>query len=459
MRISLLRIPTRIAAVALAALIGACALSFVIQHRGFYVTDTQQVLQGVASLDACAQHGIFKACELPSRPVGPFPPAQYLVGLAAKRLGASYDTALNTLVDLNAIAVVGTILLLGFAAVRLLSRRLALVLVVLGVTGPLAWYAQSGYGEPLAAFLTLAAIAAIALEAPAPVVVAAVFLAGLTKEPAGIFLVLLSSVIILARRGRLAALLPVAAAALAAVAVDDAFNFWRYGTLYNQFYSEPEYVTPGIGLKAQFMAGELVAPNAGLLWFWPLALVLLALSLATGLRERALRPAALAFGATIVGLLGLFAAYHNPFGWNALGPRYLVPWIPALSLAGAYLAREQLERVLDWLAAHALSAAAAAAVVAVLALPQMGFFVKPFAAYDLFGYYGPPCNYPARMALPAYEQPNYESCVTHLAWAARPVLLDGIAPLRTVLGLALSTLVVVATGATAVAATHRRVEA
>lgn len=426
-----------IAAVAVIAL--AIAATYVAHNRTFLPLDTTQVLDGVGNLDRCLHAHVYSHCELANRPVGPFPPAQYLLAFAAKRLGASYSTAARVLVYTNGIAVLGILGLLAWAGTRLLPRRVVSALLLVAISGPLAWYSEAGFGEALASLLTLATVVAFALRAPFAITVVAAFLAGLTKETAPIFLVPLAATIAASRREQLSSLLPVATGALAAALFNGGFNVLRYGTFYNQYYAEPARITPGVGLKAQFFAGQLAAPNAGLLWFWPAALLLLGTAVWLGLRqpERSRRVAAAMLAATGVALLLIFAAYHSPYGWNALGPRYLLPWVPALCFAGALVARAELEALLAALRRRALPIVA---VVIILALPQIGFFVSPLAAFKLFDDTRPPCNYLPGSVLEAYEQPNFYDCTTHTAWAARPVLLYGADELRSPLTAALAAL-------------------
>jgi hypothetical protein len=440
----------RIAALAtLGALVAGLAAEAVFGGGWLLPLDTQQVLDGVGVLDHCATAHVYSHCDAHGfGATNPFPAAQYLIGLGLKHAGASYWQAAHWLIGLNRLAALGVLLLSMLAGRHIAGTPGMLVMALVAITGPLLWYSQMGFAESLAAFSILWMAVALLKQRWWMVAVAAL-LAAVTKETAPFFLVPLAAAIVLSERRPLAAgLLPVVTGAAVGVLVNVLFNVWRYGTLYNEYYSEPARITPGVGLKAQFFAGQLVAPNAGLLWFWPVAAVVMTVAVVAALRAppHGDRRPVLLWLVTFAGLVGIFASYHSPYGWNAWGPRYLVPWIPALCVAALAVAdpgrlrhaASTLGRTRVWLGATLVTIA--------LALPQLGVFMSSKLPFHLFDDARPPCYYVAPTVLEAYEHPNYYRCTTHLSWAAKPILLHGMRGLRSAEGVGLSVLLALAAG-------------
>lgn len=417
--------------------------------RSFLPSDTQEVLAGVLYLDDCAHAGIWSRCELRVGPVSPFPVMQYAIGFASKGLGGSYATTAQLLVRINAFSVLAAVLLLAFAARRLVGPRAHLLLLLAMVTGPLLWYSQAGFAEGLATFLTLSVFVCLLRGSPALPVALLAFAAGLTKETAPIFLVALAGVWAIRQRRSVSALAAVASGALGAAIANGLFNVWRYGSFYNDYYAEPARHTPGVARKAEFFGGQLVAPNAGLLWFWPLGLVVILIVIYAGLRSANLdtRRAALAFTGVVIALLGLFAAYHSPYGYNAFGPRYLLPWVPSLGLTGAWLARDELERLLCLGPKRLAAAVPVGLLVAAIGWAQIGALLDPLAPLRIFEDSTPPCLYRAGADLMAYEQPNYYACLRTISWKRHSVLLDSLEPAKSPLGISLGLLMALTIGA------------
>jgi hypothetical protein len=168
-----------------------------------------------------------------------------------------------------------------------------------------------------------------------------------------------------------------AGAALGAIA-NVGFNLFRYGTVGNQDYLRAELHVPSVqALKNA--AALVIAPTGGLVWFWPVALMIIAAAGLSALRtvrslREAMRDPAVLMIAAFLGLLVLFSLWYSPYGGAAWGPRLLLPWVPAfvvVALAGAPAGVRGLERLLTgnrvvavWLA------------VAVAGVPQLGAMIN-----------------------------------------------------------------------------------
>ena len=410
----------------------AAAVVVGVDRGGFFPSDTVELLDGVAAVDECLETGT-RPCEKADK----WPLLQYLPALAAKRLGASRGTTGEALVAINALAV---LLLVGLAWLALAGRgrRLA-VLAVLGlVAGPLWWYAGAGFAEPVAALFTCALVVAMTRGWSPALVAVCVFAAGISKETALPFLLALaliaSRIPDAARAGRPARVAALLGGGLAALAANTGLNLFRYGQVHNAEYARSEWIVSGVGRRVEFFLAELVAPNAGLLWFWPVvSAVVLAVAVPAVRSRRAAVRSTLGIALVAAAIVATAASWWSPFGWHAYGARLLVPWVPAIFLLLLLAWAPEIDSVLRRLTGRRAAVVCVAVVAA--AAPQLGIFLDNARPYDLFADATASC-----VALPAdvYQrvragddatQEVHNACTSERAWQVRPVLLDGYSAL------------------------------
>jgi hypothetical protein len=213
-----------------------------------------------------------------------------------------------------------------------------------------------------------------------------------------------------------------------------ALNLFRYGVPWNRYYVRSGWAVPSYLRRGEYFAGQLVAPNAGLLWFWPVASVLLAV--ASVQAARALRAgAAIRSRAGVVGaaalllavLLATLASWWSPFGWFAFGSRLIVPWVPALLALLAAAWGPQLRDAFTWLAGSLPRLIAASALVLVFGLAQLGALLHPLRPLHLFS---PESCRPIPNLLeriPAGDGAAHaanDACLSRRAWTEKSVLVD-----------------------------------
>jgi hypothetical protein len=395
--------------------------------------DTVALVEGAAAARACIARGITSSCP----DVLFFPLFQYLPSLALGWLGASDDAILRTLAAISTAAFPATLLLAGrvLSRVGLAGRTPLFVLVMLA--GPPLFYLQSSFGEMLALFLVTAFLASVALRAPWPVVALTLLLAGITKETALPFLLVLAAGTAAATgsRGRgesrrlLAGLAVGAASSIGATA---GFNHFRFGTLRNPSLLQDLLRTPGFGNRAHFFAGQWLSPSGGVWVSWPvagLALVLAGAALLALLRSRPRRfaeavPCAAALG-TAVGLTLGFSLWHAPLGWIAWGPRFLVPWLPALTLVVLLSRSDAVERVLGGALRRPRVLALLVAAAVFGWLTTLGQIADWSRVYREFFYVGDATcpRVPITIQGGADE---YYRCMRHYLWTKDPMSLSAL---------------------------------
>ena len=334
-------------------LCGLSALAFLIRlclfviNRPFIEGDTSLLVnKETSAILKCLSEGHLSGC--PGS--GDFPLLQNVPSLIFSYLGLPGAAVLHALAYLSFLSFVGSILLIYWTLKRKASVALAISGVLVTITSPLLWYSHSTFGEMAAAFLILAFTAACVMRAPSWVMAALFVLAGSTKEIAFPFLLAIGLLCLLAdsttreRRTRAAALI---AAASLTVGVSVVFNYFRFGTLFNVSYASKLNIVPTFRLHLSFFMGMWFSPNGGLAFFWPSFMLLyLGVSAAVllgiarnkfiepdfGPGRRSLRSCVPLF--TISAILFLltagFSRWYTPLGGFAWGPRFMLPWIPAM---------------------------------------------------------------------------------------------------------------------------------
>lgn len=404
---------------------------------GVLTGDTLQVLDGTAAMDACL-HGGDVRCHLA---VSFWPPLQYIPALALKRLGASRSATANALIYLNGLAVLLTLALLWIVGRRSRAPGIAPLLVLACLVSPLLWYGDSGFGEALAGAATTAMVVSIVLGWNPAATAAACCIAVISKETALPFLLVFGAVAIAvrlsARRLPKSQAIGLACGAAAGVALIAALNLFRYGVPWNRYYLRSGWEVQSLPRRAEFFGAELVAPNAGIVWFWPIASMLIAVcayhcarTLRVSRRLRG-RVGALAVAlVTFVVLLAAFASWWSPFGWFAFGARLIVPWIPALLALAAAAAAEPIYAAFTRLTRSLALLIGTLAVAVVLGLAELGAMLQPLRPLTLFATKSHCPDIPNLLErIPAGDPVAHaaaDACLSQRAWSEKPVLADSL---------------------------------
>jgi hypothetical protein len=395
--------------------------------------DTPFVLDGSnAFLDCLSAHD-FVGCRHSEHldywgltsPIGDWPLLQHVPDLIAIGLGASsHPDRTRILALLSVVGVVGTAALGRLVLARAGQAAWFWGFAAVLLSGPDLAYARTTAGEMLAAGLMVCLVAAALLPAPAPLVGLAALAACLTKETAYPFVAVLGVLgLILARRRtgrpiRHHVLWGVGGIALALV-LASLFNVVRFGSVLNTNYLEPQLHTPGLLRKVEYTVAVLVAPNGGILEFWPAAavLVLLACVLPFASGGRLDRRPALVLAAVVLALSVGFASWWTPFGWSAYGPRLMLPWVPALVLVALVAYAEPLGDLARRALSPAWSLLLLGGVVTALALPHVGYTWRTETLGGFFGQVHPPCEAPWRGG-----EARWYACQHEQMWFGRPML-------------------------------------
>lgn len=464
-------------AAALAGAAVAVAIAVVLFRRPLALVDSSILLVGTEHQLTCLGRAHFVDCGalFESHVIGMdwFPVFQHLPDAAFHGLGLSPSGRIRGLGWLSVASFAG-VLAIGVRALRreALPRSAALFALAM-VAGPMLVYAHSAFGEMLAAFL-IAGLAASALRPERPWLVGiAALAASLTKETAAPIVFAVGALgldvartrrPVEVRRAGLALVLGTVTGLLGVML----FNVFRFGSVENPVYSYFAARGPSFPQYLVSFGGLFGAPNAGLLWFWPVATVLLggaavapfldrrdaarratardpvpdqagvagADPLRSKLAGRLTRPidpalrarwhAAAALAILVAVNLSL-ANWWSPYGWFGWGPRLTLPWVPGLLLLGLAGAGRRMDRLLDRALGTGRRATAVGVAVGITALPHLGVLVRSHAVREFFTSFK---AYPGR--------PRYYDVVNEFAFGRFPALISALRGLASPAGVILT---------------------
>jgi hypothetical protein len=311
------------------------------------------------------------------------------------------------------------------------NRGFAQLTLVLLVCCPLPWYAKTSFSEMLAAFLTFALTYSLVHRRSSAVWVPLLILAGLSKETAFPFLALLSlvAVWITEKKVTLKFLSTLFLAVLATFGINGAFNYFRFGSLFNQAYFDTTFLVQNFSDQLSFFLAIWFSPAGGLVFFWPLFVLWILVPVWFLILEKRPLSKAIPEGGVLVLLFGLtwgFSKWYSPFGWVAWGTRLMMPWIPAciylLSLAYfpvylSFFSMMKKKRVLFSTFWAVLLSSTLIQFYALFSSDYKWVFFKADAICP---------HVPVIQKDPIY----YYTCVNHQLWGAFPHLIFGLIPER-----------------------------
>ena len=397
--------------------------------------DTDHLVKGARTALDCIGDGVWVGCGHvdgnPNSGVFHYSMLQYLPAAMFLAAGASEAATLELLARMSVVAFAGSFLLMWYALRQ--QPRLAF-LGCLALLGSAATYhATSAFSEMLAGTLFLAAIVAASTRRPM-VILLAFWTATLGKETFPAFLLLFG---LLAGReegdGLLPqrrVLLPIVGGVGLGVATFTAFNFFRFSSPWNLTSVQPEFRTPGWGLRFEFLAGQWFSPAAGIVWFWPIAAaVLLAALLVAARRAVADRRNLVAWlppTMLIVGVVGFTAGlslWFAPFGWISYGPRLAAPILPTAVLLAIRYSGPELSRWATLAGRNLLVAVTISLATTIAIWPQLG---NPWVWHTGVTSLTTPVG-DCDDSVAVHEGDRYYDCVTAAMWRTSPWVVGDVA--------------------------------
>jgi hypothetical protein len=420
----------------LSALAVLTRLALFVVNGPFIEGDTELLVKGhLKAIRACLQRGQLLGCP----DSGVWPLFQHLPSILLSYLGVSSSSILHALAYLSFLSFLGSVLVIFWTLKKKTSVALGVTGALVTITSPLLWYSHSTFGEMASAFLILAFTAACLMRAPSWLVASLFVLAGSTKEVALPFLLAIGVLCVLVEapaksRKRRGVMLIVATTITIVVTV--AFNYFRYGTFFNSSYVSQVCIVPTFKLQLSFFLGIWLSPNGGLTFFWP-SFVLLYLAVfgmtmlqfarhkfrkqSTSLIGRSLQfyVPLLTISAILFLLTAGFARWCTPLGGFAWGPRFMLPWIPALTLLLIYFYRDEVSGILKLILRQPIGFGLSSLLLVVVSIPQFAILFGDFVLAQIFAY--PECpRVPVIQEGAAY----YYQCLQTQIWPRTVFILE-----------------------------------
>jgi hypothetical protein len=379
--------------------------------------DTLVLVQGAGGVVDCLRNGTFHGCNIVH-----FPLFQFIPAVLLQWNGAAPDAIPMYLAWLNWGAFAAMTALLWLALKEQVSYTVAGFALLVLLTSPLLPYAVETFNEPAAALVTLAfAVAVVSGHHPGWVFALAV-LTAITKETAAPFLVLVGLLGLVRRRdpppSKATYLFVLVAAVAIGTAINSAFNYFRYDSIFNLQTLAGEFRVDTLHQFALNFAGLWLSPNGGLIPFWP-SFVLILLVVLAATRGADPWPARL-LAVVLLGLAGGFAAWYAPHGWVAWGPRLLLPWLPAVLYLACYFYPAHIDRQVAFMTANRWRLSGVIVVLAASALPSVVEVVDPRVMMALFT---PDSVFPQPAPI-QQDRGAYFAYLNYLMWSKRSMLID-----------------------------------
>jgi hypothetical protein len=323
-----------------------------------FVGDTANLMNGLHSLNQCLKNHQYWAC--PNVPH--FALFQYLYGEILQILKLTESQIVHVFSLSSLMSFYGLMILSWVYFQKKKKSSVCAWLSLLAFsTGPFFWYTRHTFNELNAAFVTLAFVIACLWRAQAIWIVGLGCLATISKEVAFPFLILLG----------LSALLPevletpkkIVRQGLAVLggiglgmAMNIGFNYFRFGGPRSSNLMDPALIVRSFSQKLISFAALWASPNGGILFFWPIFLVicfgaLIAAGKSWGRQKKNFKTV-LPISVVFLSLCGLFYGFANwyaPMGWVAWGPRLVLPWLPALFVFVLSFYSDTIEKGIRWI--------------------------------------------------------------------------------------------------------------
>ena len=386
--------------------------------RPFSSGDTFDLIEGAKLIHSCALSGNLSNCRGYSQSVNSsvdtgglrFPLLHYLPTVVPTVLKISSTATMRVIVVLNFLIFM---FMLGLfrRSLKKYSQPLKELSTLVLVTGPLIYYARHSLSEMQAAFIILLYTLFCVGNRHWGLILLSGFLAAISKETALPFLMLLAFLVTSSWRSRSVAFFGGALGALANLL----FNFFKFGTWHDPDLSNSFFYVPDLFTKIKFSLALWFSPAGGFIFFWPTFVFMMGWITWRTFKKNEKVALKIKLGGVCVVLLGLtlgFANWWSPFGWIALGPRLMLPWIPSILFLFFYFYPQTMEDGLSFLKKRKVSPVLVAFVIFLLTVPAFIPVVKPDALSVLLD---SPRECPESFH-PAANLERYYYCIDLVMW-------------------------------------------
>jgi hypothetical protein len=311
--------------------------------------DAQWVAQSSRSLVACARDGVWSNCPGTYQ----FGWLQHIPGIFLAWKGLSDDSVVFSLTLINFFAFVW--LVIKVCRTFGIGTELCWLLLAAIILGPLYAFSVYSFSELLTGVLLGAfAISIFKNQSFAQTLVLTFVITSSRETAASLTIpIALAIYVVIEPQAKLIAkkMLLITSTSLIGLVSVFFFNYWKYGSISNQIYTDPIRRVPGIELKIKNFLAIWVSPSGGVLPFWfiggLLVLVVPIVILVHWRKNVRQSIAAMILLSFLVIQTGLLSTWFAPFGWVTWGPRLIIPVVTGTLIVEFLLFGSEIQRLIN----------------------------------------------------------------------------------------------------------------
>jgi len=304
--------------------------------------------------------------------------------------------------------------------------------VLIVFAGPLVVYAGSSFGELLQSVVFVYFAVAV-FNKRRPLILVMGILAASTRESAFVALVLVVVAIAVSDgwrevlRKRLQVLWGFTGIFLGLVLIE-IFNLWRFDSLSNPTYTSPQLFTHQLSTNLSSFFGLWFAPGGGVMVFWLVSGLICLFVPVFSLCQKSpsKRESSIAILINLTLATATLSMWFSPFGWNAWGPRLLIPTIAMIGFATLLLFEDAVGELHKFYSKHRIVYAGLSILVVISAVPSYGVVFEPSSFHRFFT---PDATCPKLMIIQD-DSDYFYRCLSHMMWRTDQSLwglgIDGV---------------------------------
>ncbi|MCW6037305.1 hypothetical protein K4A83_13635 [Spirulina subsalsa FACHB-351] len=402
------------------------ALTLIFLHSPYYEGDTIILVQSVSDIEKCLNNRVYTNCNT----VIHFPIFQFVPAFLLSKLGVDQPIILRILATINTISFFGSILLFFKVLSKLHNSWIANTGLLIMISSPLLWYAQSTFNEMTATFITLGFTASLLINSPVWLIAILSFLVGITKETAFPFVVAISILILYPNFKKQPKrfwfqMISVITGIIGSFTINSVFNYFRYRSYTNTYLLQDQFIVTDNLQKLSNFLGLWLSPNGGILFFWTsfflyTAAIVYFLFFKNKKSYHKLIPITL-----VIGTLGLLtyglSNWWAPFGWYSWGPRLVIPWIPSLLIVTINFYPQETTSILEATVLNKFTHRRILFMIffLLISLPNIVILNHPEIMVQIFT---PDATCPETPFITDLDY--YYFCLNHYMWTKYPSIID-----------------------------------
>ena len=348
--------------------------------------DALWVAQSSRALVQCARDQVWNSCPGTYQ----FGWLQHIPGIVLAWKGMDDNSIVTVLTLINLMAFGW--LVMKITRLRSSSPSIRALLLMIVLIGPLYAFSVYSFSEMLMTCLIVGLVFNL-LERRSLIQLFVVTLLISSSRETSILMIAPVALAVLVSQGdmirqemkRILCLMSASALGLASVLW---FNYWKYGSLSNDHYTDPIRRVPGTVLKAKNFLAVWVSPSGGVLPFWVIGgLVAIGLPFVAVLRWKKDKRLAIVGALLLTALVlqtGLLSAWYAPFGWVTWGPRLIMPAVGAVAIAAVLLMPTLVRDVVTWLRYRLIMVGVLTIAIFLSGVSNLGFILNRAATLNWF---------------------------------------------------------------------------